>query len=160
MINNHKKLELNEVLSISCIRHDIHCHSKKRVLEIISELTATQMNLPKKIIFDAIQAREKMGSTGIGNGIAIPHGTLDNNTLQTVGAFIRLENPIVFDAIDNQPVDLVFALLVSTDKCKTHLHTLSVVAKTLGNKKILTRLRSARSNEDLYKIITEKHHII
>ncbi|VFP83388.1 PTS IIA-like nitrogen regulatory protein PtsN [Candidatus Erwinia haradaeae] len=157
MINNEQQLELGAVLSISCTRHDVYCHSKKMALEIISELAATQLSLPKKIIFNAIQTREKMGSTGIGNGIAIPHGTLENDTLQTAGAFIRLENPIIFDAIDNQPVDLLFALLVPTEKCKTHLHTLSIVAKKLADKKILRRLRAARSDEDLYNIITEKY---
>ncbi|VFP84567.1 Nitrogen regulatory protein [Candidatus Erwinia haradaeae] len=155
MINNEQKLALGAVLSVSCTRHDVYCHSKKRALEIISELAAKQLSLPQKTIFDAMQTREKMGSTGIGNGIAIPHGTLENDTLQTVGAFIRLENPITFDAIDNQPVDLLFALLVPADKCKTHLHTLSIVAKRLADKKILSRLRAARSDEDLYKIITE-----
>lgn len=75
-----------------------------------------------------------MGSTGIGSGIAIPHGKLEEDTLRAVGVFIRLEQPIAFDAIDNQPVDLLFALLVPADQCKTHLHTLSLVAKRLADK--------------------------
>ena len=70
-----------------------------------------------------------MGSTGIGNGIAIPHGKLEEDTLRAVGVFVQLETPIAFDAIDNQPVDLLFALLVPADQTKTHLHTLSLVAK-------------------------------
>ena len=66
--------------------------------------------------------------TGIGNGIAIPHGKLEEDTLRAVGVFVQLETPIAFDAIDNQPVDLLFALLVPADQTKTHLHTLSLVA--------------------------------
>ncbi|ATZ12835.1 PTS IIA-like nitrogen regulatory protein PtsN [Erwinia amylovora] len=160
MMNNDVKLELDSVLSVACTRNDVHCQSKKRALEIISELAAKQLNLPQQIIFDAILTRERMGSTGIGSGIAIPHGKLEEDTLRAVGVFIRLENPIAFDAIDNQPVDLLFALLVPADQCKTHLHTLSLVAKRLADKTVLRRLRAAQSDEDLYHIITEDHHEI
>ncbi len=97
----------------------------------------------------------KMGSTGIGNGIAIPHGKLEEDTLRAVGVFVQLETPIAFDAIDNQPVDLLFALLVPADQTKTHLHTLSLVAKRLADKAICRRLRTAQSDEELYEIITE-----
>ncbi|QPG14820.1 PTS IIA-like nitrogen regulatory protein PtsN [Erwinia amylovora] len=160
MMNNDVKLELDSVLSVACTRNDVHCQSKKRALEIISELAAKQLHLPQQIIFDAILTRERMGSTGIGSGIAIPHGKLEEDTLRAVGVFIRLENPIAFDAIDNQPVDLLFALLVPADQCKTHLHTLSLVAKRLADKTVLRRLRAAQSDEDLYHIITEDHHEI
>jgi PTS system nitrogen regulatory IIA component len=92
--------------------------------------------LPPQVVFEAILTREKMGSTGIGNGIAIPHGKLEEDTLRAVGVFVQLETPIAFDAIDNQPVDLLFALLVPADQTKTHLHTLSLVAKRLADKTI------------------------
>lgn len=105
--------------------------------------------------FEAILTREKMGSTGIGNGIAIPHGKLEEDTLRAVGVFVQLETPIAFDAIDNQPVDLLFALLVPADQTKTHLHTLSLVAKRLADKTICRRLRAAQSDEELYQIITD-----
>lgn len=91
---------------------------QKRALEIISEL-AKQLGLPPQIVFEAILTREKMGSTGIGNGIAIPHGKLEEDTLRAVGVFVQLETPIAFDAIDNQLVDLLFALLVPADQTKT-----------------------------------------
>lgn len=92
-----------------------------------------------------------MGSTGIGNGIAIPHGKLEEDTLRAVGVFVQLETPIAFDAIDNQPVDLLFALLVPADQTKTHLHTLSLVAKRLADKTICRRLRAAQSDEGCIK---------
>ncbi|PKH25817.1 PTS IIA-like nitrogen regulatory protein PtsN [Enterobacterales bacterium CwR94] len=154
MMNNDLTLELNTVLSLECTRSNVHCQSKKRALEIISELAATSLNLPYQTIFEALLTREKMGSTGIGNGIAIPHGKLEEDTLRAVGVFIHLEQPIAFDAIDNQPVDLLFALLVPADQCKTHLHTLSLVAKRLADKSVCRRLRSARSDAELYEIIT------
>lgn len=152
---NDEYRQLRSVLNIECTKSSVHCVSKKRALEIISELVATQFNLSPLIIFDAVLTRERMGSTGIGNGIAIPHGKLEKETSQAIGVFIRLNQPIPFDAIDNQPVDLLFALLVSADKCKTHLSTLSVVAKRLANKSVCRRLRMARSDRELYQIITE-----
>ena len=75
--------------------------------------------------------------------------------LCAVGVFVQLETPIAFDAIDNQPVDLLFALLVPADQTKTHLHTLSLVAKRLADKTICRRLRAAQSDEELYQIITD-----
>lgn len=114
-----------------------------------------QLSLAPQVVFEAILTREKMGSTGIGNGIAIPHGKLEEDTLRAVGVFVQLETPIAFDAIDNQPVDLLFALLVPADQTKTHLHTLSLVAKRLADKTICRRLRAAQSDEELYQIITD-----
>ncbi|AWT19250.1 PTS IIA-like nitrogen regulatory protein PtsN [Klebsiella michiganensis] len=158
MINNDSALQLSNVLNQECTRSQVHCQSKKRALEIISELAAKQLGLSSQIVFEAILTREKMGrmgSTGIGNGIAIPHGKLEEDTLRAVGVFVQLETPIAFDAIDNQPVDLLFALLVPADQTKTHLHTLSLVAKRLADKTICRRLRAAQSDEELYEIITE-----
>lgn len=155
MMNNDLTLELSSVLSLDCTRSGVQCQSKKRALEIISELAAKQLNLPHQTLFEAILTRERMGSTGIGNGIAIPHGKLEEDTLRAVGVFISLDQPIAFDAVDNQPVDLLFALLVPADQCKTHLHTLSLVAKRLADKTVCRRLRAAQSDEELYAIITE-----
>lgn len=108
-----------------------------------------------QVVFEAILTREKMGSTGIGNGIAIPHGKLEEDTLRAVGVFVQLETPIAFDAIDNQPVDLLLPCWSPADQTKTHLHTLSLVAKRLADKTICRRLRAAQSDEELYQIITD-----
>ena len=104
MTNNDSALQLSNVLNQECTRSAVHCQSKKRALEIISELAAKQLSLPPQVVFEAILTREKMGSTGIGNGIAIPHGKLEEDTLRAVGVFVQLETPIAFDAIDNQPI--------------------------------------------------------
>lgn len=153
---NDEIMQLSSVLSIECTKSSVHCTSKKRALEIVSELAAAQLNLPSQVVFDAVLARERMGSTGIGNGIAIPHGKLEDEVFQAVAVFIRLEQPISFDAIDNQPVDLLFALLVPAEECKTYLHSLSLVAKRLADKTVCRRLRMAQSDEELYQIITEQ----
>ena len=133
MTNNDTTLQLSSVLNRECTRSRVHCQSKKRALEIISELAAKQLSLAPQVVFEAILTREKMGST----------------------VFVQLETPIAFDAIDNQPVDLLFALLVPADQTKTHLHTLSLVAKRLADKTICRRLRAAQSDEELYQIITD-----
>ncbi len=155
MMNSDQTLELSAVLSQACTRSCVQCQSKKRALEIISELAAQQLKLPHQTIFESILTRERVGSTGIGGGIAIPHGKLEEDTLGAMGVFIRLAQPIPFDAIDNQPVDLLFALLVPDNQRKTHLHTLSLVSKRLADKNICCRLRAAQSDEELYHIITE-----
>jgi PTS system nitrogen regulatory IIA component len=154
-MTNNSAMQLTSVLKEECTKSKIHCASKKRAMEIISELAAQQLNLPPQVIFDAILTRERMGSTGIGAGIAIPHGKLEEDTLRAVGVFLQLEQPIPFDAIDNQPVDLLFALLVPADQCKTHLHTLSLMAKKLADKTVCRRLRCAQDDTELFKIITE-----
>ena len=82
MMNNDSALQLSNVLNQECTRSQVHCQSKKRALEIISELAAKQLSLPPQVVFEAILTREKMGSTGIGNGIAIPHGKLEEDTLR------------------------------------------------------------------------------
>ncbi len=102
MTNNDTTLQLSSVLNRECTRSRVHCQSKKRATEIISELAAKQQHGASGG-FEAILTREKMGSTGIGNGIAIPHGKLEEDTLRAVGVFVQLETPIAFDAIDNQP---------------------------------------------------------
>lgn len=148
-------MQLSTILSLVNIRSAVECSSKKRALEIISEIAAPQLDLTTQAIFEALLYRERMGSTGIGAGIAIPHGKLGNGSIHTTGVFIQLKQPIDFDSIDNQPVDLLFALLVPEDQCRAHLQTLSAIAEKLTDKNISRRLRLAEDDETLYKIITE-----
>ncbi|WP_255555777.1 PTS IIA-like nitrogen regulatory protein PtsN [Sodalis sp. CWE] len=153
---NSTAIQISSVLNIECTRSDILCPSKKKALEIVSELAAKQLKIAPKIVLNAVLTRERMGSTGIGKGIAIPHGKLEEEDIHVVaGVFIRLGQPIAFGSIDNQPVDLLFALLVPEELCQIHLHTLSLVAKHLTDKTICRRLRDARNARELYHIITE-----
>ncbi|ACA88498.1 MULTISPECIES: PTS IIA-like nitrogen regulatory protein PtsN [Shewanella] len=129
--------------------------SKKKVLELISDLAAVQYpSLSSQEIFESLLAREKMGSTGIGNGIAIPHGRLTNIS-QPVAVLIKCEEPISFDSIDKQPVDILFALLVPADQCEQHLSTLSAMAEKLNDKLILKQLRKTQDESELYQVITQ-----
>ncbi|MCH1929449.1 PTS IIA-like nitrogen regulatory protein PtsN [Shewanella sp. A25] len=128
--------------------------SKKKVLELISDLAAAQYpTLSSQEIFESLVAREKMGSTGIGNGIAIPHGRL-TDIAQPIAILVKCDEPIAFDAIDKQPVDILFALLVPADQCQQHLSTLSSMAERLSDKQVLKQLRKTHDETELYQVIT------
>lgn len=94
-----------------------------------------------------------MGTTGIGAGVAIPHGKLEEDTTRAVGVFITLEQPVSFDAADNQPVDILFALLVPFDECQSYLATLSAIAKRFGDKTFCRQLRIAQTDAELYQLL-------
>ncbi|QSX36712.1 PTS IIA-like nitrogen regulatory protein PtsN [Shewanella sedimentimangrovi] len=128
--------------------------SKKKVLELISDIASAQYpTLSSQEIFESLLAREKMGSTGIGNGIAIPHGRL--NSIETpIAVLVKCEEAISFDAIDKQPVDILFALLVPSDQCQQHLSTLAAMAEKLNDKQIIKQLRKSQDDGELYQVIT------
>ena len=97
-------------------------------------------------------AREKIGSTGIGNGIAIPHARMSSSE-DAMAVLIQCQEPIGFDAIDNRPVDILFALLVPERKCREHLKTLACIAERLNDKSILSKLRKAQSDQELFSVM-------
>ncbi|MGL5039116.1 MAG: PTS IIA-like nitrogen regulatory protein PtsN [Aeromonas sp.] len=146
-------MQLENILSQDCTKSAVPCTSKKRALEIISELAAQRLGTSRQALFECLLAREKMGSTGIGAGIAIPHGRIDDSYPPTA-VLMTFAEPISFDAIDNQPVDLLFALLVPESECKQHLKTLSLMASKLADKAVCRQLRQAASDEELYQIMT------
>ena len=125
--------------------------SKKRLLEISAELIAGKV---KKVdpdeIYEALIAREQLGSTGLGNGIAIPHCRVPHCE-ETIGCLIKLANPIDFDAIDHKPVDLLFFLLVPENTVKGHLEVLRTLAEFFKNPQYCAGLRASQSNTDLYE---------
>jgi len=130
--------------------------SKKRLLENISDLLAKKApQLSRNEIFDSLINREKLGSTGLGKGVAIPHGRL--GALQRpVCAFIKLDQPIEFDALDGQPVDLVFALLVPADSTDEHLQILSAIATLFSNPGFCSRLRECGDDACLFQLLTHR----
>lgn len=148
-------MQINEVLSLDCTKSAVHCTSKKRALELISEIVATHTGQNPTELFKCMLGREKLGSTGIGNGIAIPHARMSNSD-KAIAVLLQCEQAIEFDAIDNRPVDLLFALLVPEDQCKEHLQTLSCMAKRLNDKKVTKRLRHASTDEELFEIMVSE----
>jgi PTS system nitrogen regulatory IIA component len=105
-------------------------------------------------LLESLLDREKMGSTGIGNGIAIPHGRLPN-TSKAVAVLITTEKAIDFDAIDNREVDIFVALFVPENSCKEHLDTLQSIAKLFSDKKMLKQVRRCNDNQALYNLIQQ-----
>lgn len=149
-------MQLSQLLRPENTHCCVQCSSKKRALEIISELAAPALRLPEQEIFELLLAREKMGSTAIGYGIAIPHAKLSDDHSEMIALFLQLEKPIDFESTDNQLVDLIFALLIPEKECKIHHEILSSVAQYLADKNVCRQLRNATSDEQLYQILTEK----
>ena len=123
------------------------------MLELICEKAAEKLNdFNTYTLLDSLMVREKMGSTGIGNGIAIPHGRLKNSK-QLAAVVATCETPITFDAIDNRPVDIFVALFVAEENCQDHLITLQSIAKLLSNKGFCKQIRKCQTSEQLYQLI-------
>jgi len=129
--------------------------SKKRVLEIVSNLVAvTYPTLSMRRIFESLIARERLGSTGLGHGVAIPHSRLEELD-QPVGCLLVLSSPINFDTMDGQPVDIFFGLFVPQESTNDHLELLSKLADLLSDEQLRTKMRQASSDDVLYKLIQE-----
>lgn len=147
-------MDLGDLIVPEAILPALKATSKKQVLQELSERAAEQTGLSEREIFETVLQRERLGSTGVGNGIAIPHGKLANLT-RLVGVFGRLSRPIEFDALDDQPVDLVFLLLAPEGAGADHLKALSKIARLLRNPETVARLRSSRDSETIYSLMTE-----
>ncbi len=127
--------------------------SKKRILEYIAHLIATDVpGIDEDVLFESLVAREKLGSTGFGNGIAIPHCRLIGCTTP-ISAVLHLETAIDFDAIDGEPVDLLFVLLVPEEATDQHLELLRQIAGIFEQDDVRERLRNAPTSADLYKTV-------
>jgi PTS system nitrogen regulatory IIA component len=132
--------------------------SKKKALEQIANLIHKEVpDLEMQDVFEALIAREKLGSTGFGNGIAIPHCRLKGCT-SPISALMHLDAPIDFDAIDGAPVDLLFVLLVPQAATDAHLKLLRQIASMLDRKEVREKLRSAPSNEALYQVVLDEQN--
>jgi nitrogen PTS system EIIA component len=132
--------------------------SKKRALEQIANLIGREVpELDTQAVYEALIAREKLGSTGFGNGIAIPHCRLQGCE-SPVSALLHLDAHIDFDAIDGAPVDLLFVLLVPQAATDAHLELLRQIASMLDRKDVRDKLRSASSNEALYQVVLDEQN--
>ena len=145
---------ISDLLSPERIRSNVHSSSKKRLLEVISkELARNSDDLDEREIFESLCARERLGSTGLGHGVAIPHGRIKGSKI-VHASFIRLKKPLPFDAIDGEPVDLLFALAVPENCGEDHLKLLAQVAELFSNPKLLKKLREAEGPGRLLKLLS------
>lgn len=132
----------------------LNANSKKQVLQELSGSAAKMADLPQRDIFDTLLQRERLGSTGVGQGVAIPHGKLAGLN-RIVGIFARLEEPIDFDAVDGDPVDLVFLLLAPEGSGADHLKALARISRFLRSPNALEKLRKAKDAAAISAIFTE-----
>lgn len=148
-------MEIKDILTPDCTLCAVQGTSKKRILETISQVATEQLSqseqpIDQMTILASLMNREKMGSTGIGQGIALPHGRLAG--LDKVMAILLTCKPsIEFDAIDNQPVDIFFAIFVPENQADGHLQTLATIAGKLSDKDKVKQLRAAEGDKALYE---------
>lgn len=146
---------ISEILPVTRIALDMEATSKKRLFEEIGHLVAHEVEeLSAAEIFDCLFARERLGTTGLGQGVAIPHGR-HNKVSTPIGAFIRLQEAIDFDAPDDKPVKLIFVLLVPETSTHEHLTVLSHLAERFADKAVRTALLECQSASAVRDLLTQ-----
>ena len=149
-------LTIDNILSQELTQCRVPATSKKRILEFIAEQVARQYpELSEAQTFNNLVARERLGSTGIGQGIAIPHCRLENCN-RVVGTLVTLAEGVSFDAIDNQPVDILFALIVPKEATSEHLELLSQLAEKFNDRGFCDQLRQCTDSDSLFRRMTGK----
>ena len=147
-------MTLDAIIDKQSVLANVKAQDKKQLLLELSQAMASRVAIDHRVIFETLLKREKLGSTGIGQGIAIPHGKVP--TLNRVyGLFARLATPIDFESVDGQPVDLVFVLLAPDHAGADHLKALAKISRLLRDPVMVQKLRGTESAESLYAILTE-----
>ena len=145
-------MALSDLIASDAVLPQLRATGKKAVLAEMSERAGLVSGLSGRKIFDAVLQRERLGSTGVGNGIAIPHGKLVRCE-RILGVFARLERPIDFEAMDGEPVDLVLLLIASETAGADHLKALARVARFLRDPKVAAQLRATRDVDVLHAVL-------
>ncbi|KCV82466.1 PTS transporter subunit IIA-like nitrogen-regulatory protein PtsN [Actibacterium atlanticum] len=147
-------MELSSILKPEAVKVFGTLSSKKRLFQDLGEIAATAYGLRPNDVVEALQERENLGPTGVGHGVALPHARL-SGVNSVVGAFLRLEKPLDFDAVDRQPVDLVFALFAPLESGVDHLKALALVSRTLRDEAFCAKLRANDQAATLHALLTE-----
>ena len=147
-------MELSSLLRPSAVRTFGHVTSKKRLFQELADIGQQVYGLAASYTVDALQERESLGPTGVGSGVALPHARLEGLE-SVVGVFLRLDRPLDFDAVDRQPVDLIFALFAPKDSGVEHLKALALVSRTLRDASVCGKLRANADPATLHAVLTE-----
>ena len=147
-------MQLSDLIASDAVLCDVRANSKKQFLQLISEHAAKRVGADARRIFETLSQRERLGSTGIGNGVAIPHGKLEGLDGISVH-FVRLAKPLAFDAMDDEPIDLAFLLLAPEGAGADHLKALSRVARVMREPQMLDRLRSAPDAAAIHQLLSQ-----
>ncbi len=148
--------EIGDLLGIDSVLPNEYPNSKKQLFQLLSKKAALTTGLDERQIFTTLLQRERLGSTGVGNGIAIPHGKMPS--LERIhGVFARLGQPIDYDSVDEQPVDIVFLLLAPLSAGADHLKALSRVARALRNQKMVEGIRRITDASAIHALLTQEN---
>ncbi|MDC0074564.1 PTS IIA-like nitrogen regulatory protein PtsN [Alphaproteobacteria bacterium] len=147
-------METNDLLSTDSVITDLKGSGKKQILQELSNRASQITKIESRAIFTTLLEREKLGTTGIGQGVAIPHGKI-SKLKKSFGIFARLSEPVNFDAVDDEPVDLIFLLLAPDQASAEHLKTLARVSRLLRDQKLCQKLRGSVGNDAIYSVFTE-----
>lgn len=147
-------MNLGNLLKPEAVKVVTSASSKKRLLQEIAEVVQTAYGLNTNPVVEALMAREALGPTGVGRGVALPHARIMGIS-QVMGAFVLLDKPIDFDAVDRQPVDIAFALFAPEEAGVEHLKALALVSRTLRDAGICSKLRANPDKTTLYTILSE-----
>ncbi len=148
-------MQIADILRPEGVRLINHVSSKKRLFHDLGDLAAECFNLSAPVVVEALQEREALGPTGVGSGVALPHARLPGLD-KVSGLFVRLEKPIDFDAVDRQPVDLLFTLFAPSNAGVEHLKALALVSRTMRDPETCAKLRSNTDVSALHAILTER----
>lgn len=147
-------MDLSDLLTKDAVIAELKANSKKQAIQELSSKAAEVTGLSEREIFDTLLQRERLGSTGVGHGVAIPHGKLTRLD-GLVGLFARLDKPVDFDALDDQPVDLIFLLLAPEGAGADHLKALARIARQLRDPAITEGLRASSDADTIYGLLTQ-----
>lgn len=149
---------VDDLISADSVLPQVRTSSKKRLLEVISKaLAREEEGLNAREVFESLCARERLGSTGLGKGVAIPHGRVTGSS-RVHAVFIRLAKPLAYDAVDGEPVDLLFALAVPEHCTTDHLKLLAEIAEKFSDEELLTQLRAADDATELVHLLSRTQH--
>lgn len=147
-------MELSNILKPEAVRVAGNASSKKRLFLDLAEVASTVFGIDAGDAVDALLERESLGPTGVGKGVALPHARMDGLD-EVSGVFLRLEKPLDFDAVDRQPVDLIFALFAPRNAGVDHLKALALVSRTMRDPAVCAKLRANSDPSALHAILTE-----
>ncbi|KZM49981.1 PTS IIA-like nitrogen regulatory protein PtsN [Labrenzia sp. OB1] len=147
-------MDLSDLLGKDAVIADLKAKSKKQAIQELASRAAELTGLSEREIFDTLLQRERLGSTGVGHGIAIPHGKLIRLD-KLVGLFAKLKKPVEFDSLDDEPVDLIFLLLAPESAGADHLKALARIARQLRDTGVTQDIRSSSDAEEIYTLLTQ-----
>lgn len=147
-------MDIGRLLDRDGVAARAHAATKRQALHLLAEAGAKKTGVPAEAVFEALLLREAAGSTGVGQGVAVPHARLPIDRM--TGVFLRLDQPVEFEAVDERPVDLIFALFAPEDADVEHLRALAKVSRLLRQPELREQLRKARTEDALYALLARE----